>query len=37
MVAGRLVLRDRRITNVDEVVAFARARRAAESLWTRMR
>ncbi len=37
MVAGRFVLRDRRITNVDEVVTFARARRAAEALWERMR
>ncbi len=36
MVAGRFVLRDRRITNVDEVVTFARARPAAEALWGRM-
>ena len=36
MVAGRFVLRDRRITNVDEVLIYARARRVAADLWTRM-
>jgi len=36
MVAGRFVLRDRRITGVDEGDVFARARRAAEALWRRM-
>jgi putative selenium metabolism protein SsnA len=36
MVAGRFVLRDRRITSVDEMSAFARARRAAEALWKKM-
>jgi putative selenium metabolism protein SsnA len=36
MVAGRFVLRDRRIPNVDEVVIFARARRVAADLWRRM-
>lgn len=37
MVAGRFVLRDRRVTGVDEAAVFARARRAAEALWGRMR
>jgi len=37
MVAGRFVLRDRRIVHVDEEAVFARARRAAEALWERMR
>ena len=37
MVAGRFVLRDRRIVGVDEEAVFARARRAAEALWGRMR
>jgi cytosine/adenosine deaminase-related metal-dependent hydrolase len=36
IVAGRFVLRNRRITNVDEVVTFARARRVAADLWIRM-
>ena len=36
MVSGRFVLRDRRITTVDEVAVFARARRGAEALWKRM-
>jgi hypothetical protein len=36
MVAGRFVLRDRRITGVDEEAVFAGARRAAEALWARM-
>ncbi len=36
MVAGRFVLRDRRVTTVDEAAVFARARRAAEALWKRM-
>jgi putative selenium metabolism protein SsnA len=36
MVAGRFALRDRRITNVDEVAAFTRARRATADLWRRM-
>jgi cytosine/adenosine deaminase-related metal-dependent hydrolase len=36
MVAGRFVLRDRRLTTVDEASVFARARRAAATLWTRM-
>jgi cytosine/adenosine deaminase-related metal-dependent hydrolase len=36
MVAGRFVLRDRRITNVDEVGALASARRATADLWRRM-
>jgi putative selenium metabolism protein SsnA len=37
MVAGRFVLRDRRIVHVNEEAVFARARRAAEALWARMR
>ncbi len=37
MVAGRFVLRDRRVTTVDEAAVFARARGAAERLWERMR
>jgi cytosine/adenosine deaminase-related metal-dependent hydrolase len=36
MVAGRFLLRDRRLTTVDEAAVFVRARRAAEALWTRM-
>ena len=36
MVAGRFVLRDRRLTTVDEAAVLARARRAAEALWARM-
>ena len=36
MVAGRFLLRDRRVTTVDEGAVFARARRAAEALWTKM-
>jgi cytosine/adenosine deaminase-related metal-dependent hydrolase len=37
MVAGRFVLRDRRLTTVDEAAVLASARAAAERLWTRMR
>jgi len=37
MVAGRFVLRDRKLTTVDEAAVFARARTAAERLWKRMR
>jgi putative selenium metabolism protein SsnA len=37
MVAGRFVLRDRRIATVDEASVFARARLTAERLWSRMR
>ncbi len=36
MVAGRFVLRDRRIASVDEGLVFARARLAAQALWGRM-
>jgi cytosine/adenosine deaminase-related metal-dependent hydrolase len=36
MVAGRFVLRDRRITSVDESAVLARAREAAARLWERM-
>jgi len=36
MVAGRFVLRDRRITGVDEAAVLARAREAAGRLWERM-
>jgi cytosine/adenosine deaminase-related metal-dependent hydrolase len=36
MVAGRFVLRDGRVTTVDETAAFARARIAAAALWERM-
>jgi putative selenium metabolism protein SsnA len=36
MVAGRLVVRDRRVTGVDAGAAFARARAAAAELWRRM-
>jgi putative selenium metabolism protein SsnA len=36
MVAGRFVLRDRRIATVDEDAIFARARAAAAALWQRM-
>ena len=37
MVAGRLVLRDRELTTVDEAAVLARARVAADRLWKRMR
>lgn len=37
MVAGRFVLRDRRVTTVDEAAVFALARGAAGRLWERMR
>jgi hypothetical protein len=37
MVAGRFVLRDRRVTTVDEAAVFASARGAAGRLWERMR
>jgi putative selenium metabolism protein SsnA len=37
MVAGRFVLRDRRIVTVDEAAVLARARTAAARLWERMR
>jgi len=37
MVAGRFVLRDRRIVSVDEEAVLARARGAAMRLWERMR
>ena len=36
MVAGRFVLRDRRITTVDEASVLARARAAAAALWERI-
>ena len=36
MVAGRFVLRDRRLTNVDEEAICTRAQAAAERLWERM-
>jgi putative selenium metabolism protein SsnA len=36
MVAGRFVVRDRRVTGVDAKAAFARARAAAPELWRRM-
>jgi putative selenium metabolism protein SsnA len=36
MVAGRFVLRDRRVTTVDEADVLARARVAAADLWRRM-
>jgi putative selenium metabolism protein SsnA len=36
MVAGRFVLRDRRLTTVDEGEVLARARHAAQALWDRM-
>jgi hypothetical protein len=36
MVAGRFVLRDRRLVGVDEDALFAAARTAAEGLWRRM-
>ena len=36
MVAGRFVLRDGRVTTVDEAAVFARARVAAAALWERM-
>jgi putative selenium metabolism protein SsnA len=37
MVAGRFVLRDRRVTTVDEAAVLARARGVAGRLWERMR
>jgi cytosine/adenosine deaminase-related metal-dependent hydrolase len=37
MVAGRFVLRDRHLTNVDEEAICNRAQAAAERLWERMR
>jgi hypothetical protein len=36
MVAGRFVLRDRRIVSVDEAAVLARARVVAGRLWERM-
>ena len=36
MVAGRFILRDRRIVTVDETAVFASARAAAERIWKRM-
>jgi putative selenium metabolism protein SsnA len=36
LVAGRFVLRDRRLTGVDEAAVAARARAAAADLWRRM-
>ena len=36
MVAGRWVVRDRRLVNVDVEAAYARAREAAPRLWERM-
>ena len=36
MVAGRWVVRARRLTGLDAAAAFARAREAARGLWTRM-
>jgi cytosine/adenosine deaminase-related metal-dependent hydrolase len=36
MVAGRFVLRDRRLTTVEETVVLARACDASEALWKRM-
>jgi len=36
MVAGRWVVRDRRVTGVDAAAAFARARAAAPEVWRRM-
>jgi cytosine/adenosine deaminase-related metal-dependent hydrolase len=36
MVAGRFVVRDRRLTTVDAGATMARARRAAHGLWDRM-
>ena len=37
MVDGRFVLRDRRLTGLDEADVLARARRSAAALWERMR
>jgi len=37
MVAGRLVLRNRKLTTVDEAAVLASARTAAEGVWKRMR
>jgi hypothetical protein len=36
-VAGRFVMRDRRITTADETAVLARSRDAAEVLWDRIR
>jgi cytosine/adenosine deaminase-related metal-dependent hydrolase len=36
MVAGRWIVRERRLLTVEVASAFARARRAAERLWERM-
>ena len=36
MVAGRFVVRERRVATVDAAAAFARAREAARGLWQRM-
>jgi len=36
MVAGRWVLRDRRVTSVDEAQVYAAARSAARDVWSRM-
>jgi putative selenium metabolism protein SsnA len=36
LVAGRFVLRDRRLASVDERIVHARVRRAASALWQRM-
>lgn len=36
MVAGRWVVRDRRVAGVDAAAAFARARAAAQEVWRRM-
>jgi putative selenium metabolism protein SsnA len=36
LVAGRWVVRDRRVLGVDAPAVFARARRASEALWERM-
>jgi hypothetical protein len=36
MVAGRFVLRDRRIVTVDEAAVLASSRAAARGLWERM-
>jgi hypothetical protein len=37
MVAGRFVLRDRRVVTVNEAAVLASAQRAAQGLWQRMR
>lgn len=36
LVAGRFVLRDRRLAHVDERLVHERVRRAAAALWQRM-